>query len=405
VSSSTPSDWSAYAETWYQDLQKHVPALSAFLGLKPSPPPTLLSRLLPAALTTHLAADLRNSPQLLSGLATLFLAVILALMWGSRLGSWGSRLGSPFTRGSGSGDAGESPLSPDPPTVTDSDFSYITAADIAKAKAKESPDALVLKHRRVSYPVHFPGGSIDAGEVTVGQIRDAAAAKLELPKGSTGRVKLFFRGKNLKDDSRTAKEEGMRSGANQTEILMVIGEKLEVPASAEDEEDEEVEEDDEDGHDKAPGAKKKRRNKKKKRGGKASGQNSGTATPATSNTGSNFNPDATFVPTFAPPRPPPPASAPPQMVAQTPLQKLDAIATHFHTKLVPQCVSFISRPPSDAAKKEFEHKKLTETILAQILLKLDAVETEGDQTARQKRKDLVKEVQGMLNQLDAVMNG
>ncbi len=88
------------------------------------------------------------------------------------------------------------------------------------------------------------------------------------------------------------------------------------------------------------------------------------------------------------------------VVKRTPIEEIDFLSHKFRTELVPQGLEFISNTPADAKKRNFEYRKISETILAQILLKSDAVDTEGDTTARMRRKELVSEVQGFLNDLD-----
>jgi hypothetical protein len=103
---------------------------------------------------------------------------------------------------------------------------------------------------------------------------------------------------------------------------------------------------------------------------------------------------------------PRPTSAPPPNTKpaepQTAMGKLDAIASKFRTEFVPIAVQYMANPPEDPAKRTFEYKKLSETILIQVIFKLDGVETEGDQEARNTRNVLVKEVQGLLTKLDEV---
>ncbi|KAF2432017.1 hypothetical protein EJ08DRAFT_669622 [Tothia fuscella] len=312
------------------------------------------------------------------------------MSWSSRFGGWGGRF-SPFGRSPNAG--GE---------VSDGDFSYITSDDLARSQADQTPsgastrdtDVLVLKNKKMNYPVHFPAHSIDRGELTVGDIRAAAAGKVGTPKSEAHRMKILYKGRNLSNDSKAAREEGLRSDGDH-ELMLVVPDATRGGESSSEEEEEESTVDG------ADGSKKKIRRRKKK--SKSKKKNGDLDTPPLSTTNSSMlNPDATYAPSSAPPPPrqrtPQPAAAP-----QTPLQKLDALASVFHTKFVPDCIQFTASPPTDKAKRDFDHKKLTETILAQILLKLDAVETEGDPAARQRRKDIVKEVQGMLNRLDEVV--
>lgn len=84
----------------------------------------------------------------------------------------------------------------------------------------------------------------------------------------------------------------------------------------------------------------------------------------------------------------------------SPIDKLDAIAAHLDSNLIPQCNNFVASPPRDAKKFDDEHRKLSETIFQQVLLKLDGVDTEGNEDARARRKQLVKHTQGVLKRLD-----
>ena len=88
------------------------------------------------------------------------------------------------------------------------------------------------------------------------------------------------------------------------------------------------------------------------------------------------------------------------VVKRTPMEEIEFLSHKFRTELVPQGLDFIFSTPTDAKKKDFDYKRITETILSQIILKIDAVETDGDTSARLQRKELVTEVQAFLRDVD-----
>lgn len=89
------------------------------------------------------------------------------------------------------------------------------------------------------------------------------------------------------------------------------------------------------------------------------------------------------------------------VVKRTPMEELDFLSHKFRKELVPQGLEFISNIPTDTKKRDFDYKRISETIMSQILLKSDAVETDGDTSARLRRKELVMEVQAFLRDVDA----
>jgi hypothetical protein len=363
-----------------------------------------------------------DDPAYLTTLAVVLAAIFITMSWFSRSGgggggSWAGRF-SPFGRPGTSPNAG---------VVNDSDFSYITNEDLRRNNAAQAPeivdwddknperetDVLIFKEKRTNYPTHFPAHSIRDGELKISTVRQAAAKKLGIDDAR--RIRMFYKGRNLKHDERSAREEGLRGDGTGSEILVTIGEtpagsfapgSEHAPQRAWSDNDDEEDDDDDDADSGAntTGKKKsrKRGGRKSKKKGPVSANASGTSTPGYVSQGA----DSEYLPipsrVNARPTSAPPSAASKAPEPQTAKGKLDALASRFHTEFVPLAVQFMNNPPTERAKRDFEYKRLSETILTQIIFKLDGVETEGDQEARLQRKAIVKEVQGMLNKLDEV---
>jgi BAG domain len=86
----------------------------------------------------------------------------------------------------------------------------------------------------------------------------------------------------------------------------------------------------------------------------------------------------------------------------SPLGKVNALSSTFHTQWLTKCTHFITNPPSDLKTRDLEYAKLSESVMAQIVLKADNIEMEGDTEARVLRKQLVNEASEVLKRLDAV---
>ncbi|KAL8785006.1 MAG: hypothetical protein Q9195_008817 [Heterodermia aff. obscurata] len=327
-----------------------------------------------------------------------------------------------------------------PPRVTDDDYHYLGPDDIvdpprgasrtdgyeyssngiqrnasrADSANPLSPDILVLKHRSTTYPLHFPAFAIAEGQIRVAELRHLAAkeTKCEDPR----RIKLLYKGRVLKDDAKACRDEGLKQNS---ELMCVVsegpigggsrGSEIESSESADEEDPYENEGPrvEVDGTIRHPEPKSKR--KGHRAGRRRKGRDSGTSSPVTARDSGFLAPEPPTTNAASgrsrspsPMRPSPPA---PKQQPTTAAGKLELISSTFYTEFLPKVHHFTSHPPLDAKTRDFEYKKLSEGILAQVILKLDAVETEGDEDLRAKRKSLVKETQKVLSNLDEVGKG
>jgi BAG domain/Ubiquitin family len=319
----------------------------------------------------------------------------------SALDNWGGRR-SPYSSAAGAR------------SVTDNDFQYLGGPEdldaprpytydhrpsVARSHGYddgEGPDIILLRHMNTQYELKFKPFAISDGILRVGDIRNFAADTLRAP--DPARLRLLYKGRQLKDDRRPAKEYGLKQ---QSEIMVVVSE---TPPSRPNSDSET-----EDSGSAVSHASKRVRDRSRKPKPKTSKENLGPPLPEKgrrSRRGSRA-PSPHPLPRSRSPAPPSPPQSPPIQPpkADSPRGKVQQLTSIFHTQWVPKCIQFLLSPPSDRKMRDQEHKRLSESILAQILLKADDIELEGDGQARAERKALVVEINEMFKKLDAAAKG
>ena len=283
------------------------------------------------------------------------------------------------------------------PAVTDDDFSYITSQDLddpglgvtggryqthprshSAAPPNPEDDVLIIKNRGVTYPCHFPAYVIGDGKLRVRDVRDRVGVMMELSERGTRRIKLLYKGRQLKEPASPVRDYGVK---NKSELMAVLPE-MDDGSSLSEEEMVVVGEE-------TRGSKSKRRKKKSK---KKSGR--GEVDSASSALDSNSNFDAKS----------PDLSATAGGI-DGPMKKLNELEDEFQTKWLPMCEDFFAAPPADPKKRVDDHRKLSESLLQSIILKLDSVETDGIAEVRTRRRELVHQVQAVMKNLDKAKAG
>ncbi|RYP93565.1 hypothetical protein DL770_000307 [Monosporascus sp. CRB-9-2] len=301
--------------------------------------------------------------------------------------------------------------------VSDADYTYITSEDLLNEQPRTAPriygpedrspplpaddedDVLMIKHKGAAFPVLFPAYSIGDGKVFVQDVRDRIGLIMKLGSRRTRHIKMLYKGHHLKAQDKPIRDYGVK---NNSELLIIIPE-----GRLSDEEDGEggssdsgsgeevIVADTRDERKSRKPKKSKGRNKKKKKDrGTPHDSAAYLDVPDGDNDGGSSKRSPSADRSRHPSRIPSPA------VPAGPWEKLDAISTHFETQLLPLCNDFVAQPPADPKKCEDEHRKLSETVLQHVLLKLDEVDTGGDSEIRARRKELVNRVQEVLKHLD-----
>lgn len=297
------------------------------------------------------------------------------------------------------------------PHVSDSDYSYLTPTDIVDppshthgqqyaGPSDTEPDMLLLNHRKTSYRLQFPAYAIDDGVLSVGQLRKRAAEATHTP--DPNRIKLLYKGKLLDNDSLPCKAEGLKQ---HSEVLCVVSEVQPGDSTPSDVSDAEAERtsgsvrlDDGSGYKSESDRRPRRKNKKNKN--KKKNKNENKQTPP--DPSSLAPPPMAQRPSSAG-RSAAPSPAPSLKEFRTPLDQVNALTAYLRNELVPFCDEYVTNPPADPKARDFEHKKLGEIILAQVILKADGIEPDGDIDARNARRALIKETQTILSRLDQVV--
>ncbi|CAG8169032.1 unnamed protein product [Penicillium nalgiovense] len=236
------------------------------------------------------------------------------------------------------------------------------------------PDIIVLRYRGATYQLRFRAYAIYDGMLTVGVLRQEAARVAGAP--SPDRVRLLYKGRLLEDDNQTCKAEGLR---HHSEVLLAVSEIQPGPRSD------------------------------------SSHEKDYASDSSWGRFDANKDKKKTKHKTHIPPPPPNPPSrhpspapssssllSPPDLkTMRTAMEQVSSLTVYYERDIIPLCDEYIAQPPGDIEKRDFEHKKLSEMVLRQVVLPADAIGPEGDVTVRNARRALVKQAQQVLGLLDA----
>lgn len=385
-----------YLETIAENINAHIPVLfrhrlvSAILELDSS-----IKRRLDCLGFDNSKYNSATLVVILCVTATVVFAISITAIIMSG-GNWRN----PFNRSFWSRTPSYGPGSGGAPHVSDNDYSYVTGGDIAHdypqsrpAHADDGPDIIFLKHHKYKYTLEFPAYAMSDGALSVGQLRQRAAEVTRTPDPQ--RIKLLYKGKLLDEDWVQCRAEGMKQ---ESEVLCVVSE-VEPGESSEGETMDvhvPVQRTGTEMSAMSEGGQGGRKRNRGKKGKKAKNKKEFPVEP----TPSQPPPPQPSKPAISTSASSLPAPAPNLNSFHTPADKVNALTTYFRTELLPPSEAYITSPPSEPKYRDFEHKKLTETIMAQVLLKADSIDHEGDQEVRGARKALVNEAQETSRRLD-----
>lgn len=205
-------------------------------------------------------------------------------------------------------------------------------------------DYVTIRHGQKEFKLTYPVNAITGGTVIVGDLRERCSG---LTGVDVDRISLVCAAKNLKDNSVTLKSLGIGHAAR----ILLMGSSAPIPS------------------DPASDSAAKSKKKKKKSGAKKVGAVSGTPEP--------------------------------ELRKATPMEMIEVVWDGIVANLMPLMDEFMSNPPVDAVKRADTHRRLSETMMGE-LLKLDSVES-GELDVRVRRKGVVKDIQKVLDGLDRVL--
>jgi hypothetical protein len=288
---------------------------------------------------------------------------------------------------------------------------------------EEAPDVIIIKHKAKNYTLEFPAYAIADGLLTVGDVREAAADQLDVIPSR--RVKLLYKGRLLKDNDIKAKSVGLKQNSL---VLCVVSEDFGSEGSTS-----ELSEPEQAVHSQQARRPRRRNNNNAHDNGNdhrvrdpdllaepsvRPRRQRSPSSPREQRPRDRL-PDGLSIPgARSPSRTPAPSpsrgsvpkpspspnlfSAPPPNLtaASTPREKIEMLEHYFLTVVKPSCADYIDGPPVDPRTRDFEHKRLSEMAMTQLILKADGIELEGDEAARMRRKALIDRVHSLLKHVD-----